>query len=133
MEKTKTTLLSINDIKTRVTLIAENYRAKNIQLVIGLATGGVIPGFLMSEELGCTYITIRPNLPIPEDILATRPLLIVDDILDSGKTKTEVLRNFPDQNDVYFETLYTANPEAWLIFPWESNQDKTNTRQTLYA
>lgn len=133
MEKTEKTFLSIDAIKTKATHIAGQYRSKNIQLVIGLATGGVIPGYLVSQELGCAYVTIRPNLAIPEEVLAQRPLLIVDDILDSGKTKIEVLKNFADQTGVYFETLYTANPETWLVFPWESNQDKINARQTMYV
>lgn len=47
-------------------------------------------------------------------------LVIIDDIVDSGKTKLEWLARFPDKP---FHALVEPTPEGsteWIVFPWEA-------------
>jgi hypoxanthine phosphoribosyltransferase len=84
----------------------------------GPSRGGLIPGVILSHKL---------NLKLFEDP-RVRPLLIVDDIADTGKT----LHSLSKLNDVYVATLFYhkqssfipdkwvfEKKDEWLVYPWE--------------
>ena len=80
--------------------------------------GGLIPGVILSHKTG---------LKLFEDP-RVRPLLIVDDIADTGKT----LHSFSKLEDVYIATIFYhkqssfipdkwiyKKKDEWIVYPWE--------------
>lgn len=131
--------LTFAQVSNKCNDIAGSHKKKNIDLILGVATGGIIPGMLVAKKLKLLdkYQTIRPNKPIPEELLNIKRsggnVLIVDDIEDSGDTRFVLMSKFEliDEGQVYWETVMKkTNPDEWVIFPWETNQDEIGTRQT---
>lgn len=91
----------------------------NIDSVLGIPRGGLIPAVLLSHKLDIPLVSVAsPNT------------LILDDICDSGKT-------LEDTPGVYTATLlhkphtstFTPNiigmeilHDSWIVFPWESDK-----------
>lgn len=132
----KITSLIMREIRKKTDSIENKYKDKLITLVLGVTTGGIIPAFMIAKSLGCDYANLRPNKPVPESILNCKyPILIIDDIEDTGLTKKKVMKQFKGRKNVYFETLYNKQDShklGWILFPWETSQDKVEHRQTQY-
>ncbi len=112
--------------------------------IVAIARGGLIPAAIIARELNIKVIDTvcissytlrnqgeisvlkRPDLACMDD-----SWLIVDDLVDTGRTAEEVRRMFPG---IYFATVY-AKPEGrplvdtfitevsqdtWILFPWDS-------------
>ena len=86
----------------------------NIDSVMGLPRGGLIPAVLISHELGLPYV-IHPG----------KNTLVVDDINDTGHTLSKapgvyhaVLHHKPTSK---FKPNFYAKEvgEEWLVYPWE--------------
>lgn len=132
--------------------VDEHLKGENrtLRCVVGLLRGGLIPGVMLSHRLGVPLIPLqwqtRDNdqkidpTPLVKEILncsSHETCLIVDDIVDSGKT-------FQDINDYInllqrhcnmrwiFATLIKKtnldfdvisgcdlNDDSWIVFPWE--------------
>lgn len=90
-------------------------------------------------ELGhtnwCVYGVPRGGVPVAlmlggSDRVVNDPVnanVIVDDVIDSGKTKAEYEARYPEAR---FFSLYDKRPEAadhgaWLVFPWEAEDEAT--------
>lgn len=88
-------------------IIAGHYQDKNISIVCGPTTGGVIIAYEVARQMGlkCIFAEQKPDVPgrvirrgfvIPEDA----NILVVDDILTTGgsiKDTIEALKQFPGQ------------------------------------
>ncbi len=113
--------------------------------IIGIARGGLIPAAIIARELNVHLVdtvcvssyTVRSQdkISVLKDI-NTRPLrlgnyLIIDDLVDTGKTAQVVRQMLPD---AHFATVY-AKPEGrpfvdtfitevsqdtWILFPWDA-------------
>ncbi|MDR1472255.1 MAG: xanthine phosphoribosyltransferase [Synergistaceae bacterium] len=113
--------------------------------IIAIARGGLVPAAIIARELNIRVVdtvcissyTLRSQSGAP-DILKRPDLadmdptwLVVDDLVDTGRTALEVRRMFPD---IHFATVY-AKPEGrpivdtfitevsqdtWILFPWDS-------------
>jgi|TARA_Y100000361_G_scaffold128084_1_gene122818 hypothetical protein len=86
----------------------------NIDSVMGLPRGGLIPAVMISHELGLPYV-IHPG----------KNTLVVDDINDTGHTLSKapgvyhaVLHHKPTSK---FKPDFYAKEvgEEWLVYPWE--------------
>ena len=86
----------------------------NIDSVMGLPRGGLIPAVMISHELGLPYV-IHPG----------KNTLVVDDINDTGHTLSKapgvyhaVLHHKPTSK---FKPNFYAKEvgEEWLVYPWE--------------
>lgn len=117
---------------------------KDWSRIVAIARGGLVPAAIIARELdirvvdtvcissytlrtqGELNVLKRPDLASVDDWW-----LIVDDLVDTGKTAGEVRRMFPD---THFATVY-AKPEGrpmvdsfimevsqdtWILFPWDS-------------
>lgn len=116
--------------------------------VLALARGGLIPGVILSKALSlplmvANYSSKRGNgddqdhdnvLPIYEN---KKPLLIIDDICDTGRTLREVVDFYSSKNvSVYTAVLHFKNinvppifpdfrwqtipqDSGWIVYPWE--------------
>lgn len=95
--------------------------------VTGVPRGGLIPAVMLSHKLGLKYI------PYQQAVSKRRPVLVVDDISDSGLTLTDVgNKGFKTATlCVRYSTQYTPDyygeeitSDKWLVFPWEENDSK---------
>lgn len=113
-------------------------------LIIGFNRGGLFPSIILSELIGVDHLPISyssklgkgdgkydnflPNLRVDK-------IILVDDIIDSGKTMSEVATHYTHQGKLirsatlYFKTNATFIPDfywqdipehsPWIIFPHE--------------
>ena len=85
----------------------------------GPARGGWIPGVILSHKLNLKVFT-EPRV---------RPLLIVDDITDTGGT----LHSYSTLDGIYIATIFYhrqssfepdkwihEKQDKWIVYPWES-------------
>ncbi len=116
-----------------------------IQTIVGVTRGGLVPAIILSHELGlpmcCVDYSSRdkkrttscgewPYLPYGA------PLLIIDDISDTGNTLNELWCEYTERGHVvHTAALYYKNVEGdfkptffakeipsdapWVVFPWE--------------
>ena len=117
------------------------------EILIAVARGGMIPGGALTYSLGVKlinvefYTDVQETLPDPlllapmldTDSIRNKRILIVDDVVDSGRTLAlvlELLRGFGA--DVRSAVLY-AKPttiihpdfvwkatDKWIVFPWSA-------------
>lgn len=113
--------------------------------IVAIARGGLIPAAIVARELNIRVVdtvcissyTIR-NQGESIDILKRPDLadmdekwLIVDDLVDTGRTASVVKEMFPG---IHFATVYAkpegrplvdtfiteVSQETWILFPWDS-------------
>ena len=86
----------------------------NIDSVMGLPRGGLIPAVLISHELDLPFV-LHPG----------KNTLVVDDINDTGETLSKapgaywaVLHNKPTSK--FKDCIYAKEVgEQWIVYPWE--------------
>lgn len=142
----ETVNISWLQIENEVNKIANTILSKkdNFDVVIGLSRGGLIPGVMLSHKLNLPFIPLvwqtRDGSKKDKKLLKQynkETTLVIDDLIDSGKTFYEVIKVAPNVkyaalfdkqlslNSEYFSKnldycgslLYNDN--RWLIFPWE--------------
>jgi hypoxanthine phosphoribosyltransferase len=142
----ETVYISWQQIENEVNKIANTILSKkdNFDVVIGLSRGGLIPGVMLSHKLNLPFIPLvwqtRDGSKKDKKLLKQynkETTLVIDDLIDSGKTFYEVIKVAPNVkyaalfdkqlslNSEYFSKnldycgslLYNDN--RWLIFPWE--------------
>lgn len=117
---------------------------KDWSRIVAIARGGLVPAAIIARELDIRVVdtvcissyTLRTQgelnvLKRPDLASVDDRWLIVDDLVDTGKTAGEVRRMF---SDTHFATVY-AKPEGrpmvdsfimevsqdtWILFPWDS-------------
>ena len=112
----------------QIQVIANSIEDKNeFVAVTGVPRGGLIPAVMLSHKLGLKYI------PYQQAVSKRRPVLVVDDISDSGLTLTGVgNKGFITATlCVRYNTQYTPDyygeeitDDRWIVFPWEENDSK---------
>ena len=123
-------------------------------VIIGLLRGGVIPARIMADYFGImlgffaldvklyTGIGTRMGEPVirydfKDSDIEGKKILVVDDILDSGRTMNAVLEQLKgnsiatatlfwketakDKRDYYAET---SSEIEWIVYPWETMEFK---------
>jgi len=133
------------EVEESVVILAEKLRnkyknpAKEFAAIYAVPNGGLIPARLLARELDF-YIQKSPHHG--ENIITSiskkiKPLLVVDDILDTGRTYDAVEKQ---NKDIEFATLvHRKSPPAafnvsygkslngdkrWVRFPWEKTNEK---------
>ena len=115
--------VSWSDVRTTINILCKKIITElpNVDSVIGLERGGLIPEVMVSHEL---------NLPYSKVILPNT--LVIDDICDSGVTLkntvgvyTAALYHKP-HTSCFTPNLYSKlhKGNEWLIFPWERNDSE---------
>jgi xanthine phosphoribosyltransferase len=113
--------------------------------IIAVARGGLVPAAIIARELNIRMVdtvcissyTLKERgdslnvLKRPDLAGMNKKWMIIDDLVDTGRTAREVRKMFPG---IYFATLY-AKPEGrpfvdefitefsqdtWILFPWDS-------------
>ena len=113
--------LSWDDITRDVQTLCEKIFIDypNIDSVMGLPRGGVIPAVLISHELDLPFV-LHPG----------KNTLVVDDINDTGHTLSKapgaywaVLHNKPTSK--FKDCIYAKEVgDEWLVYPWENTKAK---------
>jgi hypoxanthine phosphoribosyltransferase len=135
-------------------LCAKIKNPENIDLVVGLARGGVIPARLVANELNVQDSETIKKTDSVNDIFfklnGYLRILFVDDINDSGKTFSalaQVLQHISLRGQYQVASLYQrhntkfkdapygimVDTNDWLVFPWENEHEiqKDNSRTGL--
>lgn len=105
------------EVQVEAQRIADNWRGR-VQTVYGIPQGGAPLAVMVANYLGAELIQT------PKIGMAT---LVVDDLIDSGKTMERYFRDF--KTDAAFRKSHSPThyaPHAkciddWLSFPWEKN------------
>lgn len=124
--------------------------------LVGVVRGGSVPAVYLSHKLKIPVVMVAWNTRdntefgtesvtwIPEDLLAGKRVLIVDDIVDGGQTIKELLEDWqksvlepiPHENiriaamwyntaqdvavDFYHKTIDRDSDSRWIVFDWEA-------------
>lgn len=126
---TEKVFMSWNWVDLQIEVLANKIGSNSkFTVVTGIPRGGLIPAVMLSHKLGIKY------MPYREAIKALKPVLVVDDIADTGYTLTELgSRGFSTATLCFrYSTQYTPQyygeeitNNRWLVFPWEENDSKT--------
>ena len=124
--------------------------------LVGIVRGGSVPAVYLSHKLKIPVVMVAWNTRdktefgtdsvtrIPEDLLAGKRVIIVDDIVDGGQTIKELLEDWqksvlapvPHENvriaamwyntaqdvavDFYHKTIDRDSDSRWIVFDWEA-------------
>ena len=127
------TYINWSEMFNDISNITEQIRNKNIDAIVGIGRGGLIPAVIMSYSLGVKVVN---NFQIesyeneknpgthklwqnPEkhfiDHFKGKNILVVDDLADSGNTLKLVKRFFEYYNvNLIFATLYTKKGTSFV-------------------
>jgi len=118
----------------------DNFHLPLVDLVIGIAEGGMVPASLTANKLGCELASIKinyrdesnnPKFERPEIIksfegnIKGKSILLVDDVSVTGKTLEEARRLFKDNHITTFvfkgKADYVLLPEIkdCVDWPWK--------------
>lgn len=110
-----------------VHILARKIRASKIDYVsiVGIPRGGNIISVCLSHIL---------EIPVWSSIYFTiRPILVVDDLTDTGKTLSGIQGPNIDTATLYHKTrsaleptYYVYKTENWIVFPWEQINEQPN-------
>ncbi len=127
---------------------------REVQLMVIVTRGGLVPGGMLAEALGVKAImTAAVQFPLmepkqrllawpdflqfpPDELLARRQILVVDDVWGSGRTITAVreriigaggdpelcVLHFNPYRNLFGKAVpdyYGARTDAHIIYPWE--------------
>lgn len=121
--------LSWADVCAAVEKLTDGLDSANYDGVYGVPRGGVIPAAMLATRLGLPVLdTYSPQT------------LIVDDIIDSGKTR----KRYPKSSTFVSIANKTRdlNPEStwggiyvpygdWVVFPWENAKNETGPEDSI--
>lgn len=151
--------LGWNSVELAIHSITKQIKESDFEpdYIVGIVRGGAIPAVLLSHKLNLpvhmlhwstrdvdsSVVCNEMNCWIPEDILNGKKVLIVEDIIDSGKTILEILQDWqrsihkelPLTNiricsivynesqkvsvDFFYEKIDRNTNTDWYVFPWE--------------
>jgi GTP cyclohydrolase I len=121
--KIKLTQSEIERLATRVLVSIQNHHQfvglRRIR-VYGVPRGGVSAAMAVRSVAGA-YLQLVDNLDDAD--------CVIDDIVDSGRTKSRILAKGPKRPLPFFALIdKLANPElqgGWYVFPWEGSTEQS--------
>lgn len=143
---------SFNDFQQDCNNLVHQISSSNIELdyIVGIVRGGSIPAVCLSHRLNLpmrnvSWSTFHPSqmkehaFDIAEDIYDGKKILLVDDIVDSGKTIMELIEDWdcpreklniacliyneaqPIVPNFYARTIDRRVDKDWVDFWWEKD------------
>ena len=132
--------------------VSSKYRGQKIDVVVGIARGGLFSALILADRLGAEFDSIRvksyaggylhePKLvsDVTQD-LNGKTVVVVDDVSDRGETFDFVVNHIKDRyspKDVKTASLfvkpwtkftpdvYVSDTDSFIIFPWELKESGT--------
>ena len=113
--------------------------------IIAVARGGLVPAAIVARELDCRLVdtvcivSYDDRVQREGEVMVLKPVegdgtgwLIVDDLVDTGKTFRELRRMLPKAHyatvyvkpggaDVVDTTVIPIEQDIWLVFPWDDD------------
>ena len=132
--------VSWNEIENLVNGLYERLKDENIDKVVGIARGGLIPGVMLSHKLGAGFEPLEWQTrdgEFQDRIKANgfnknlKGTIFVDDICDSALTIKQIKEIIPNSRwavlhqkadielDFVGERLHN-NDKRWIVYPWET-------------
>lgn len=139
----KTIKYPYNEYKKDLNTLVKQIQKKNIKydFVLGVERGGLIPAVHLSHRLGIPLKTLSWSSQLKDGsmltwfILRNKKILLVDDIVDSGKTFLEIFGKYWDMDtavliynnineskikpDYYGRMINRIDTPEWFDFWWE--------------
>ena len=139
----KTIKYPYNEYKKDLNTLVKQIQKKNIKydFVLGVERGGLIPAVHLSHRLGLPLKTLSWSSQLKDGsmltwfILRNKKILLVDDIVDSGKTFLEIFGKYWDMDtavliynnineskikpDYYGRMINRIDTPEWFDFWWE--------------
>ncbi|MBT9138969.1 MAG: GTP cyclohydrolase 1 [Syntrophomonadaceae bacterium] len=115
---------SLSDTYQAVGNLAEQIKnqKKQYDVIYGVPRGGVPVAMLLSQVMGIPFVPFIPYLEKQKDV----KVLVVDDVIDSGKTR----RRFAEYDFACLfqkfstteATYYAERTKEWIVFWWEGEE-----------
>ena len=139
----KTIKYPYSEYKKDLNSLVKQIQKKNVKydLVLGVERGGLIPAVHLSHRLGIPLKTLSWSSQLKDGsmltwfILRNKKILLVDDIVDSGKTFLEIFGKYWDMDtavliynnineskikpDYYGRMINRKDTPEWFDFWWE--------------
>ena len=134
VEQQKMKYFSWYEVTSAIDELVSCIKKENIEFeeIWGIPRGGLIPGVMLS------HIFDKP-LNASKEMPSVRPLLIVDDIADSGNTLNKLLPKPQNKESsrkgitivtIHYQKDSIIVPDIhvrekideWIVYPWESKQ-----------
>ena len=130
--------ISWTDIDEMVEELYQQLKDKNIDKVVGISRGGLIPGVMLSHRLNAGFEPLEWQTrdgEFQDRIKAMnfnknlKGTIFVDDICDTSTTIKQIKQLIPKSRwavlhqkaDIELEFVATTlyNDDRWVIYPWE--------------
>jgi len=122
-------------IEARVADFQKALFGKPVDVVMGIARGGIIPASMLVQRMSVTFLedtqlkTVDPFVAGCFDNYAGKHVVLVDDIADTGAT-LKFFQKEAEKKEVNLSVLVVVDKDAylarkkctenvWFIFPWE--------------
>ena len=126
----KKVYLSYHDIHTDCIKLAKIIKKKyNPKKLVIISKGGLIPGSIIAHYLEIEDINII-SIRNVEEIKSLEKIIVVDDLINTGKTAEIIKKNIPNSKLVVLYnkksikkncdlSLYKFNNNELIVLPWE--------------
>lgn len=124
--------LSWEEVKSLIGQIYDLVQHNQLDYVIGLPRGGLVPAVILSHKLSVPMMSLAEWKSMPWASSSSLKILLVDDIADKGETLKYNIGFFNYQNTVIATLHYKnrskivpsvygrkVNDDVWLCYPWE--------------
>lgn len=130
--------ISWNDVDEMIESLYEQLKNENIDKVVGISRGGLIPGVMLSHRLNAGFEPLEWQTrdgEFQDRIKAMnfnknlKGTIFVDDICDTSTTIKQIKQLIPKSRwavlhqkaDIELEFVATTlyNDDRWVIYPWE--------------
>lgn len=126
-----------------ITLLRSAFYIKNIDCIVGISRGGAIVAMILAHKIGIKEVyTVgydsyndkgkqkKLKRITPKLNLKGKNILLIDDIVDSGKTLERALKDLKGNkitsislhctnHSKVIPDFWIHNTSNWIIYPWE--------------
>lgn len=120
-EKSDLIILSWEEFCQALSRLSDQLRSKRFSCVYGVPRGGLVLAVALSH-----------HLDIPLSLSPAPDMLWCDDIVDTGTTYLQALKEYPgatfcawaakEYNSQVIHSLDLSHKKEWVLFPWESRE-----------
>lgn len=117
--------------------LTDQLRETPVSLICGVMRGGMPVAVHLSHNLGVDLVADAELLKGRLNIGRDKTVLLVDDVVDTGTTLSEILKIEPHSKIItaalYYKPhsaikpdYFVAETTDWIVFPWELFDEKPN-------
>lgn len=123
-------ILFIEDLENAINILIKQILDSKIKFhyIYAIPRGGLVIGVWLSHRLNIPLVSDHNSLSY-----IAGPILVVDDIADTGKTLLKYQQSRYKLATLYYKKrsivkphFYAEETENWIVFPWECEEEETN-------